>query len=100
MKLILKSMTMAFLVELASLFLMPVLWSSSSGSSNPFNRLIAMHRAAILLLKPFFAGSGRSEMPQFILSVVVVQWIIFVFVFLTVGSIVQRLIRRSRQQDG
>ncbi len=95
MKLILKSMGIAFLVEIASLFLMPLLWSSSSGSFNPINRLIAMHRAAIILLDPLFTGSGRGEMPQFILSVIIVQWILYFFFSLAVGSIVQRWRRRQ-----
>jgi hypothetical protein len=97
MKLVLKSMAIAFLVEIASLILMPLLWSSSIGSSNPISRLIGMHQPAIILLTPLFTGSGRGEMPQFILSVVIVQSILYFLIFLAVGYINQMY--RMRQNE-
>ena len=92
MKLLLRSMAVAFWVELASLFVAGLF--SSSESLGIVKAIWALHGVADLLAWQIFANAGRSAVPWYILFLAIVQWVIYVFAFFAVGGIAQRWMQR------
>ena len=92
MKLLRKSMIIALWVELASLFVAGLF---SSGSLAVVRAIWKLHAVGDILAGPLFRNAGRSAGPWYILFLAIVQWAVYVIVFLAAAIIAQRW-RRSR----